>query len=40
LFLYDGLVSFHSEYSGQPPETVIDMARIDVRFVKRLWQDI
>jgi sugar phosphate isomerase/epimerase len=37
---YDGPVSFHSEYSGQPPETVIDMARIDVRFVKRLWQDI
>ena len=33
---YDGPVSFHSEYSGQPPETVIDLARIDVRFINGL----
>ena len=37
---YDGPVSFHSEYSGQPPESVIDLTRIDVRFIKRLWQEI
>jgi sugar phosphate isomerase/epimerase len=37
---YDGPVSFHSEYSGQPPETVIDQARIDVRFINRLLQEI
>jgi sugar phosphate isomerase/epimerase len=37
---YEGPVSFHSEYSGQPPETVIDMARIDVRFIRRLLEQI
>jgi sugar phosphate isomerase/epimerase len=35
---YEGPVSFHSEYSGQPPETVIDLARIDVRFINRLLE--
>ena len=29
---FEGPVSFHSEYSGEPVETVIDLARIDVRF--------
>lgn len=29
-----GPISFHSEYSGEPVETVIDLARIDVRFFK------
>ena len=29
---FEGPVSFHSEYSGEPIETVIDLARIDVRF--------
>ena len=33
---FDGPVSFHSEYSGQPVETVIDLARADVRFVNGL----
>ena len=29
-------VSFHSEYSGEPVDTVIDLARIDVRFINNL----
>ena len=33
---FDGVVSFHSEYSGEPVETVIDLARSDVRFVTAL----
>lgn len=35
---YDGPVSFHSEYGGEPPESVIDLARIDVRFIDRMRQ--
>ncbi|HOF87006.1 MAG TPA: hypothetical protein PLZ36_02720 [Armatimonadota bacterium] len=31
---FDGPLSFHSEYGGVPVETVIDLARIDVRFFK------
>ena len=33
---FDGPVSFHSEYSGEPVDTVIDLARIDVRFINSL----
>jgi sugar phosphate isomerase/epimerase len=33
---YDGPVSFHSEYSAEPVETVIDLARIDVRYIRAL----
>lgn len=29
---FEGPVSFHSEYDQEPVETVIDLARIDVRF--------
>ena len=29
---FKGPVSFHSEYSGEPVPTVIDLARIDLRF--------
>ena len=29
---FDGPLSFHSEYSGESVETVIDLCRIDVRF--------
>ena len=36
---YDGPVSFHSEYSGEPVETVIDLARADVRFIKGLMAE-
>ncbi|MDH7569565.1 MAG: hypothetical protein QHJ73_08270, partial [Armatimonadota bacterium] len=31
---FDGPISFHSEYSGYPVETVIDLARIDLRFIR------
>jgi len=34
---FDGPVSFHSEYVGEPVETVIDLARIDKRFFTTLW---
>lgn len=33
---FDGPVSFHSEYSGFPVETVVDLTRIDVRFIRSL----
>ncbi len=33
---FDGPVSFHSEYGGEPMDTVIDLARTDVRFFKGL----
>jgi hypothetical protein len=33
---FAGPVSFHSEYTGEPVETVIDLARIDVRYVRAL----
>jgi sugar phosphate isomerase/epimerase len=33
---FSGPVSFHSEYAGEPADTVIDLARADVRFISRL----
>ena len=35
---FSGPVSFHSEYSGEPVDTVIDLARVDVRFIKDLLE--
>ena len=35
---FNGPVSFHSEYSGEPVDTVIDLARIDVRFINALLE--
>ena len=35
---YDGPISFHSEYSGEPVETVVDLCRIDVRFIRSLME--
>ena len=35
---FAGPVSFHSEYGGEPVESVIDLARIDVRFFTVLCQ--
>jgi sugar phosphate isomerase/epimerase len=35
-----GPVSFHSEYSGEPVESVIDLARIDVRYVRALLAQV
>ena len=33
---FDGPVSIHSEYSGVPVDTVIDLTRIDVRYIRAL----
>ncbi len=33
---FDGPISFHSEYTGVPVETVIDLARTDVRYLRAL----
>jgi sugar phosphate isomerase/epimerase len=33
---FHGSVSFHSEYSGEPVGTVIDLARCDVRYIRGL----
>lgn len=35
---FDGPISFHSEYPGVPVETVIDLARTDVRFIRGLLE--
>jgi len=35
---FEGAISLHSEYSGEPVESVIDLARIDVRFFTALCQ--
>ena len=37
---FNGAISMHSEYSGEPTETVIDLARADTRFVKALLADL
>ncbi len=36
---FDGPISFHSEYN-EPVETVIDLARIDVRFINALLEEL
>ena len=33
---FDGPVSIHSEYSGVPVDTVVDLTRIDVRYIRGL----
>lgn len=35
---YSGSVSFHSEYGGEPVDSVIDLARVDVRFIRALMK--
>ena len=35
---FNGPISFHSEYSGEPVDTVIDLARADVRFLRGLME--
>ena len=37
---FDGPISFHSEYSGESVDTVIDLARIDVRFIRDLMEQV
>ena len=33
IMYYDGAISFYSEDSGEPVDTVINLARADVRFI-------
>ena len=33
---YAGPVSFHSEYGGEPVASVVDLARVDVRFIRAM----
>jgi len=35
---YKGPVSFHSEYGGEPVDSVIDLARVDIRFIRALMK--
>ena len=35
---FSGPVSFHSEYGGEPVDSVIDLARVDVRFIRALME--
>ena len=35
---FDGTLSFHCEYSGYPPESVLDQAAVDVRVFRSLWE--
>ena len=37
---YQGPISFHSEYSGEPAETVVDLARADVRYINGLLAEM
>jgi len=34
---FQGPISFHSEYSGEVVDTVVDLCRIDVRFFENFW---
>ena len=36
---FDGPLSIHAEYDGEPTDTVIDLARADVRFVRARLAD-
>ncbi len=35
---FDGPVSMHSEYAGEPVDTVVDLARTDLRFIRNLME--
>jgi sugar phosphate isomerase/epimerase len=37
---FSGPISMHSEYAGEPTETVIDLARADTRFVRELLNKV
>ena len=37
---FGGVISFHSEYGGEPVDTVIDLARTDVRFINGLLKEL
>ena len=37
---FDGPVSMHSEYGGVPVDTVVDLARSDLRFIRNLMDQL
>jgi sugar phosphate isomerase/epimerase len=37
---FEGPVTFHSEYSGEPVDTVVDLARCDVRYIQGLLAEL
>ena len=37
---YNGAISFHSEYSGETPERIVELARDDVKFIDGLLADM
>ena len=37
---YEGVVTMHAEYSGDPVDSVIDLTRIDLRFIKSLMAEL
>jgi len=37
---FTGPISMHSEYGGEPVESVIDLTRIDMRYIKRVLAEL
>ena len=37
---YDGVLDFHSEYGGYPPEAVLKQAEADLLRFKALWEEV
>ncbi len=37
---FDGPVTMHSEYGGEPVDTVVDLARSDLRFIRNLMEEL
>ncbi len=37
---FTGPISMHSEYGGEPVESVIDLTRIDMRYIRRVLEDV
>ena len=35
---FKGPICFHSEYGGEPVDSVIDLARIDVRYIQNFLE--
>ena len=37
---FEGPISFHCEYSNLPPESVVDQCRIDVRYIRKIVEEL
>lgn len=37
---YEGILDFHSEYGGYPPEAVLAQAESDLKRFRKLWQEV